>query len=70
MLVRKLIYLTLARPDITYSANVVSQFIHAPTVVHMRATEWILCYLKKNMRKELLFTKSEDLEIEGHSYAD
>lgn len=48
----------------------VSQFMHAPTVVHMIVTEWILCYLKKNMEKSLWFAKSESLEIEGHSDAD
>ncbi|CAN6458627.1 unnamed protein product [Victoria cruziana] len=69
-LVGKLIYLTLTRPDITFAVNVVSQFMHAPTDVHMRATKRILCYLKKNPGKGLLFTKSENMCIEGHSDAD
>ncbi|CAN6448059.1 unnamed protein product [Victoria cruziana] len=69
-LVEKLIYLTLIRPDIIFVVNVVSQFMHAPTDVHMRATERILCYLKKNPGKGLLFTKSENMCIEGHSDAD
>lgn len=41
-LVGKLIYLTLIRPDIIYAINIVSQFMHAPTDIHMRTTEILL----------------------------
>lgn len=54
-LVGKLIYLTLTKYDIRYVVNVVSQFIHAPTNVSFIAIEKILCYLKKNLSKGLLY---------------
>ncbi|CAN6454768.1 unnamed protein product [Victoria cruziana] len=69
-LVGKLIYLTLTRPDITYAVNLVSQFMHVPTDIHLQATEGIFCYLKKHPNKRLLFTKSSDMRIEGYSDAD
>ena len=45
-LVGKLIYLSHTRPDITYVVGVVSQFMHNPKQVHLRATRRILQYLK------------------------
>ncbi|CAN6477878.1 unnamed protein product [Victoria cruziana] len=69
-LVGKLICLTLIRPNITYAVNLVSQFMHACTDIHLQATERILCYHKKNPGKELLFTKSSHMRIEGYSDID
>lgn len=70
-LVCKLIYLTLTSPYIIFVVNVVSQFMHAPTDMYMQAVECIiLYYLKKNLGKSLLFTKSEELSIEEYSDAD
>ncbi|CAN6440401.1 unnamed protein product [Victoria cruziana] len=69
-LVGKLIYLTLTRSDITYAVNVVSQFMHAPSNTHMIAVQRILCYLKKNSGRGLLYTKQETLDIETYMDAD
>lgn len=63
LLVGKLIYLILIRLDITYAVNIISQFIHALTDIHMQTIEHILCYLKKNPGKSLLFIKWKDLNI-------
>lgn len=68
--VGKLIYLTLIRLDIIFAINVVIQLIHVLTYMHIQAAEHILCYLKKNLRKGLLFTKLEELSIEGYFDAD
>ncbi|CAN6461482.1 unnamed protein product [Victoria cruziana] len=66
-LVGKLIYLTLTKPNIIYTINLISQFMHAPTDINLQAAERILCYLKKNPGNGLLFTKSSDMRIEGRS---
>jgi len=50
-LVGKLIYLSHARPDITYAVNVISQFMHDPRKLHMDVVERILRYLKSTPRK-------------------
>jgi hypothetical protein len=34
-LVGRLIYLTITRPDITYTVSLVNQFMHTPTFFHL-----------------------------------
>ena len=50
-LVGKLIYLSHTRPDIAYTASVVSQFMHCPSEEHMEAIIRILRYLKYSLGK-------------------
>lgn len=69
-LVRRLIYLTITRPDIAYAVSVVSQFMHAPTTVHLDAVYHILRYLKHNPGAGLLYSRRSDLLIEGYTDAD
>ena len=45
-LVDKLIYLTITRPDITYTVQVLSQFMQAPTTTHYTDAFRVLRYLK------------------------
>lgn len=39
-------YLTLIRPDISFSVNKVCQFLHSPTVEHWTSVKMILRYIK------------------------
>lgn len=50
-----LIYLSLTRPDITYSVSVVSEFMHASSEDHMTVVMCILSYLKGAHVKGLIF---------------
>ena len=45
-LVGKLIYLTVTRPDITFTVGLISQFMHQPREIHWKASLQILSYLK------------------------
>jgi hypothetical protein len=45
-LVGALQYLTLTRPDLSFSVNYASQFMHAPTIVHLKLVQRILRYVK------------------------
>ena len=69
-LVRRLIYLSLTRPDIAYSVSVINQYMHSPTEKHMKAIQHVLRYLKGTPRKELMFKRSENRGIEGYVDAD
>ncbi|KAG6474154.1 hypothetical protein ZIOFF_068078 [Zingiber officinale] len=62
-LVEKLLYLSMTRPDITYAVSVVSQYMHAPKTIHIKAVDRILRYLKSCPGKGLLFKGGGDLKI-------
>lgn len=43
----RLIYVTLTRPELTYLADILSQFMQVPREAHMDATRRVLRYLKR-----------------------
>ncbi|KAM1117266.1 hypothetical protein ACFX19_007783 [Malus domestica] len=45
-MVGKLIYLTITRPDISYAVSIVSQFMHYPSMDHLKIVHRVLHYLK------------------------
>jgi hypothetical protein len=42
-------YLTLTRPDISFSMNKVRQYLQSPTTIHWTAVKMILCFLKHTL---------------------
>ncbi|XP_050939365.1 uncharacterized mitochondrial protein AtMg00810-like [Cucumis melo] len=56
-LVGSLQYLTFTRPDIAFSVNRVSQFMHKPTVIHFSAVKRILRYLRGTPTLGIKFRK-------------
>lgn len=63
-------YLTLTRPDISFSVNKVCQFLHAPTTLHWAAVKRIIRYLKHTKKLGLKIAKSSSLLVSGFSDAD
>ena len=62
-LVGALQYLTLTRPDLSYSVNNASQFMHAPIVVHLKMVRRILRYVKGTIDIDLHFTSNTTLDL-------
>lgn len=53
-LVGKLIYLTITRPDVAFTVQLLSQFMHNPTNVHMQAGKRVLRYLEGSPSQGIL----------------
>ncbi|RVW14453.1 Retrovirus-related Pol polyprotein from transposon RE2 [Vitis vinifera] len=69
-LVGKLIYLTITRPDISLAVSLVSQHMHAPTVVHLCMVKRILRYLKKTIGRGIVMRRNGHTDIIGFSDSD
>lgn len=63
-------YLTLSRPDIAFTVNKLSQFMHSPTQRHWSACKRLLRYLRGTLGEGLLFKPSKAWTIECFSDAD
>ncbi|KAJ8759578.1 hypothetical protein K2173_007207 [Erythroxylum novogranatense] len=69
-LVGSLQYLTLTRPDLSYSVNFVSQFTQHPTMSHFKCLRRILRYLKGTIQYGLSFSADTSLFLSAFSDAD
>jgi hypothetical protein len=69
-LVGALQYLTLTRPDISYSVNKVCQFLHAPTTLHLSVVKRILCYVHGTLGPGIHIRPSQSLLLSAFSDAD
>ena len=62
-LIGKLLYLSHTRPDICYTINVLSQFMHSPRNSHFQAANRILKYLKGTSRLGITYRKTGKLDL-------
>ncbi|KAL5741828.1 hypothetical protein ACOSP7_028560 [Xanthoceras sorbifolium] len=69
-LVGRLIYLTVSRPDITYSDHVLSRFMHQPRKLHMEAALCVVRYLKNAPDQGLFFSSNSDFRLRAYCDSD
>ncbi|KAL6323616.1 hypothetical protein AAG906_039210 [Vitis piasezkii] len=69
-LVGRLIYLTVSRPDITYSVHVLSRFMHQPRKLHMEAALRVVRYLKNAPGQGLFFSSNSDFRLRAYCDSD
>lgn len=67
-LVGRLIYLTITRPDLTFSVHVLSQFMQAPRHSHWNAALRVLRYLKSSPDKGIILPRDNELKL--YAYCD
>jgi hypothetical protein len=63
-------YLTLIRPDISFSVNKVCQFLHNPTSVHMMDVKRMFRYIQRTIKWGIQFLKGSFLMVSAFSDAD
>jgi hypothetical protein len=69
-LVGKLIYLTVTRPDISFTVSVISQFMYAPRTGHLNAIDRIHRHLKGTPGQGILMQKNGTNDVVDFSDAD
>jgi hypothetical protein len=63
-------YLSLTRPDIAFTVNKLSQFMHKPTVIHWQSVKRLLRYLKQTLQFGLQIYRSSCNTLQAFSDAD
>ncbi|KAK6115540.1 hypothetical protein DH2020_007809 [Rehmannia glutinosa] len=69
-LVGRLLYLTITRPDLSYSIQTLSQFMSNPTSTHLTAAHRVLRYIKSTPGKGLFYSANSPLQLIGFCDAD
>ncbi|PKI54422.1 hypothetical protein CRG98_025209 [Punica granatum] len=69
-LIGRLIYLTITRPELSYSIHILSQFMHRPKQLHWDAALRVLRYLKQSPGSGLLLHRPSSLFITAYCDSD
>ncbi|KAI5420020.1 hypothetical protein KIW84_043987 [Lathyrus oleraceus] len=69
-LVGRLIYLTITRPELTYSVHILNQFMQEPHRGHWDAAILVLRYIKFAPRQGIIIPKDNDLKLVAYCDSD
>ncbi|XP_022891708.1 uncharacterized protein LOC111406530 [Olea europaea var. sylvestris] len=69
-LIGRLLYLTITRPDLSYSIQLLSQYMDKPKLPHLYAAHKVLRYLKRELGQGLFYPSISDLQLKGYSDSD
>ena len=66
-LVDRLIYLTITRPNLAFSVQILSQFMDKPRQPHPEAAHRVLRYMKNSPTQGLLFFAKSNFHLKAFS---
>lgn len=69
-LVGRLLYLTITRPDLTYFAHVLSQYLSQPREPHWNAALRVVRYLKSSLGQGVYFPTTNQIHLKAFCDAD
>lgn len=69
-LIGKLIYLTITRPDIVFSVQLLSQFMQKPTTIHLQSAKRLLRYLVGTSSQGILLASSSAARLTTYCDSD
>ena len=69
-IVGSLIYLTITRPDLSYTVGLESQFMQLPRKPHLDAVHRTLCYVQSTLDYALFYAADAPLALYGYTDAD
>lgn len=69
-LIGKLIYLTITRPDVSFTVQLLSQFMHKLTSVHMQAGKRLLRYLAGTTKQGILLASKSAAQLTAYCDSD
>jgi len=64
-LIGRLLYLTITRPDLTYSVQTLNQFMDKPRQSHLDAAHRVLRYVKHALAQGLFFLANTELQLKA-----
>ncbi|XP_021856080.1 uncharacterized mitochondrial protein AtMg00810-like [Spinacia oleracea] len=69
-LLGRLIYLTITRTDISFTVQLLSQFMHQPTLVHMQAAKRLLTYIAGTVNQGILLASTSAATLTSYCDSD
>jgi hypothetical protein len=69
-IVGSFVYMTIARPDLSYAVGVVSQFMQTPQKPHLDAVRRILKYIKHILQCGIFYEAKNQLQVHGYTDVD
>jgi hypothetical protein len=69
-LVGRLLYLTITRPDLAFSVQILNQFMDKPIQPHLEVADRVLRYIKQAPTQGLIFSAKSDFHLKAFSDSD
>uniref|UniRef100_A0A803NPK5 Polyprotein n=1 Tax=Cannabis sativa TaxID=3483 RepID=A0A803NPK5_CANSA len=69
-IIGKLQYLTITRPDLSFSVNKLSQYLGTPRASHLVAAQRVLQYVKGTPGQGIFFSAQSKIELEAYTDSD